>query len=121
VKAIPYAVPIATPEPPPTPEPTPTPEADLIKLAGPMPNTDTPWGVSLAVHDATKEKLNDPDSYKYIGVYKTSLRYLRWETLLVGEGEVSRQERIRRLCGKRSICMDSGISYQKGDYIRCGD
>jgi hypothetical protein len=62
VKAIPYAVPIATPEP--------TPEADLIKLAGPMPNTDTPWGVSLAVHDAIKEKLNDPDSYKYIGVYK---------------------------------------------------
>jgi hypothetical protein len=62
VKAIPYAVPIATPEP--------TPEADLIKLAGPMPNTDTPWGVSLAVHDAIKDKLNDPDSYKYIGVYK---------------------------------------------------
>jgi hypothetical protein len=33
-----------------------------------MPNVNTPSGVSLAIHDAIKARLNDPDSYKYIGV-----------------------------------------------------
>jgi hypothetical protein len=28
------------------------------------------WGVSLAVHAAIKEKLNDPDCYKFIEVYE---------------------------------------------------
>jgi hypothetical protein len=81
VRAIPYVEPVPTPEPTPTPEstqaptprpaptPTATPEADLIKLAGPMPNLNTAWGVSPIIHEAIKAKLNDPDSYKYIGVY----------------------------------------------------
>jgi hypothetical protein len=36
--------------------------------AGNPPDTDTLWGVSLYVHDAIKSVLNDPDSYRYIGV-----------------------------------------------------
>jgi len=36
--------------------------------AGPAPDTDTLWGVSLYVHDAIKSVLRDPDSYKYISV-----------------------------------------------------
>jgi hypothetical protein len=83
VKAIPYAEPVPTPEPTPaptptpTPEPTPTPQADLIKLAGPMPNVNTAWGVSPTIHDAIKAKLNDPDSYKYIGVYPPKATYFQ--------------------------------------------
>jgi hypothetical protein len=87
LRAIPYAEPEPTPEPtptpelrptpepPPTPVPTPTPQADLAKHAGPMPDVDTPWGVSLTVHNAIKAKLNDPDSYEYIAVYRPTATY----------------------------------------------
>jgi hypothetical protein len=66
VKTTPYVAPIATPTPTATAKPIPTPTADL-KLPGPMPTVDGFWGVSPFVHTAIKNRLRDPDSYKYIG------------------------------------------------------
>jgi hypothetical protein len=69
---IPTATPIPTPAPTPAPRPTPTPTPDP-KLAGPRPDAGGLWGVSLAVHEAIKEKLNDPDSYKFVAVYEPKI------------------------------------------------
>jgi hypothetical protein len=66
VKTTPYVGPVAIPAPMATAKPIPTPTADL-KLPGPMPTVDGFWGVSPFVHTAIKNRLRDPDSYKYIG------------------------------------------------------
>jgi len=55
------------PERPAAPSPAPTPLVSTI--AGPMPEVGGLWGVSLFVHDAIKEQLNDPESYKYTSTY----------------------------------------------------
>lgn len=40
-------------------------------VRGPNPGL-TPWGPSFAVHDAIKDQLNDPDSYKMIRAYSST-------------------------------------------------
>jgi hypothetical protein len=69
---IPTPTPTPEPTPTPTPRPTPTPTPDP-KLAGPRPDVGGLWGVSLTVHNAIKEKLNDPDSYKFVETYEPKL------------------------------------------------